>query len=296
MSAKHDPQVGRYVHIEHEGVEYRIYYEENGTGTPLLCLHTAGADAREFSRQLADEELAREYRVIAFDMPRHGRSFPPKGWQVMDDEYKLTSERYTGIVMAFCDAVGIERPIVMGSSMGGNVCLPLADRYRDRIRAAIALEGAAHTPNWWVDAMWDPRIHGGEMAASTTRGEIAPTSPDEERWETWWIYATGGPGVFKGDVYFFSVDHDYRARLAEMDACPPIYFLTGEYDAGVTPEQSRETAAQLTNATFHEMADMGHFPMCENHALFKRFLMPVLDHITKGSNDPAEMDWSLVPQ
>jgi pimeloyl-ACP methyl ester carboxylesterase len=289
---RQDPQIGRYVYVEYEGVEYRIYYEENGQGVPLLCLHTAGADAREWSRQLSDPDLTRDFRVIAFDLPRHGRSRPPVGWQVMEDEYKLTSEFYTGITMAFAEAVGADQPIIMGSSMGGNVCLPLADRYPDRIRALIALEGADHTPGWYADVMWDSRVHGGEVCASAVMGEIAPMSPAEERWETWWIYATGGPGLFKGDIYFFSLDHDYRERAAEMGDHPPIYLMTGEYDGGTTPEQSRRTAEKLQNGTFYEMPGIGHFPMCENAALFKQYLTPVLDHIVNGSNVAAEMDWS----
>ena len=41
--AKLDPIIGRYVTLSQGGKDFRIYFEENGTGIPLLCLHTAGA-------------------------------------------------------------------------------------------------------------------------------------------------------------------------------------------------------------------------------------------------------------
>ena len=45
---------------------------------------------------------------------------------------------------------------------------------------------------------------------------MAPQSPEDYRWETWWYYAQGGPGVFKGDLHFYSVDHDFRELAARF--------------------------------------------------------------------------------
>ena len=73
MTAKIEPIVGRYVHVEIEGERNRIYFEENGAGIPLVCLHTAGSDGRQWRHFLADEEFAKDFRIISFDMPRHGR-------------------------------------------------------------------------------------------------------------------------------------------------------------------------------------------------------------------------------
>ena len=46
MTATIEPMVGRYVHVEIDGTPHRIYFEEAGQGIPLVCLHTAGSDAR----------------------------------------------------------------------------------------------------------------------------------------------------------------------------------------------------------------------------------------------------------
>ena len=52
MAPKLDPMVGRYVWTEIEGVAHRLYFEEAGHGIPLVCLHTAGADNRQFRHQI----------------------------------------------------------------------------------------------------------------------------------------------------------------------------------------------------------------------------------------------------
>ena len=73
--------VGRYLKIEVLGRKYRVYWEEAGAGIPLVCLHTAGADGQQFRHLMADTKITDRYRVIAFDMPWHGKSLPPSGYQ-----------------------------------------------------------------------------------------------------------------------------------------------------------------------------------------------------------------------
>jgi len=72
---------GRYLHLEIGGRHHRLYYEESGEGIPLVCLHTAGSDGRQYRGLLNDDEVTRHYRVVVFDMPWHGKSSPPEGWQ-----------------------------------------------------------------------------------------------------------------------------------------------------------------------------------------------------------------------
>ena len=79
MTGHIEPMIGRYVYVDIGGEMHRIYFEENGVGIPLVCLHTAGSDGRQWRHLLADEEFAKSFRIIAFDMPFHGRSLPTAG-------------------------------------------------------------------------------------------------------------------------------------------------------------------------------------------------------------------------
>src|SRR5206468_12374476 len=75
-----EPVVGRYFSLDVDGDAHRIFVEEAGQGIPLLCLHTAGADSRQYRHVLNDAAITDRFRVIAFDLPYHGRSTPADGW------------------------------------------------------------------------------------------------------------------------------------------------------------------------------------------------------------------------
>jgi hypothetical protein len=81
MATQFEPIVGRYMTLELGGRPHRIYFEQAGEGIPLLCLHTAGADGRQFRHLMLDDDITRHYRVLAFDMPGTAefRSMPVLG-------------------------------------------------------------------------------------------------------------------------------------------------------------------------------------------------------------------------
>ena len=275
-----EPITGKYVHVDIMGEPCRVYFEENGQGIPLVCLHTAGSDNRQFRHLLCDPDIARKYRVIAFDMPWHGKSYPPVGFQNKD--YELTTERYVQTIRAFCSALGLDKPVVMGCSIGGRIVLQLAHAHGDEFRALIGLEGADHQSPWY-DTSWlnRPDVHGGEVCAALVSGLVAPQSPDEYRHETLWQYQQGGPGIFKGDLYFYRVDSDLRGKLGGIDTQrTPLYLLTGEYDYSCSPEDTVRTAQSIPGAKVTVMKEVGHFPMSENPEQFKKYIGPVLQEIS----------------
>jgi len=279
MAVELEPIVGRYTQVEIQDRANRIYFEEAGQGIPLVCLHTAGADATQFRHLLNDQGITNDYRIIAFDLPWHGKSLPPAGYHV--EEYKLTTEVYVETIMTVCRTLELEQPVIMGCSMGGRIVLELALRRDKELRAVIALEGADHQEPWY-DTNWlnRPDIHGGEVSAGLVSGLVAPQSPEEYRWETLWGYLQSGPGVFKGDLHFYREDSDYRDRVADIDTANcPVYLLTGEYDFSCTPEDTLRTAARIEGAQAVIMEGLGHFPMCEDPAQFRKYIMPVLDQI-----------------
>src|SRR5712691_5302330 len=244
-----EPIVGRYLRLELNRHPHRVYFEEAGQGIPLLCLHTAGADGCQFRHLMVDAEITKHFRILAFDMPWHGKSFPPEGFA--NEEYRLTTSGYTDMIVAFCRALALDRPVVLGCSIGGRIVLNLAIEHAAMFRALIGLE-AADFQEPWYDTQWlnRPDVHGGEVCAALVSGLIAPQSPEAARHETLWMYKQSGPGVFKGDLYFYRVDGDLRGKVAGIDTrvCP-LYLLTGEYDFSCTPEDTKRTAAAIGGAS-----------------------------------------------
>ncbi|WP_395708659.1 alpha/beta fold hydrolase [Reyranella sp.] len=279
-----EPIIGRYLRLDFHGKPHRLYFEEAGQGIPLLCLHTAGSDGRQYRALLNDADITRRYRVIAFDLPWHGKSSPPPGFE--HEAYQLTTDGYVDIVMAVSRALRLDRPVVMGCSIGGRAVLHLALRHGAYFRAAIGLQSATHadagadTRLRDLGFMFRPDVHGQEAAAGTVACLIAPTAPVADRWETLWHYMQGGPSVFLGDIHYYFTDGDLRnAALDALDAKCPLYLLTGEYDLSATPELTAEVARITKARHFEVMRGMGHFPMSESPVEFRRYLLPILDRI-----------------
>jgi pimeloyl-ACP methyl ester carboxylesterase len=272
-----EPIVGRYLHLGND----RIYFEEAGEGIPLLCLHTAGSDGRQWRGVLNDAAVTKHFRVIAFDMPWHGKSSPPEGWQA--EPYRLTTQKYTDLIMAFSKQLGLRKPVIIGCSIGGRIVLDLELKHASELRALIGLQTGAYVERYY-DASWldHPEVHGGRACGAVAYGLMSPLSPAAERWETVWHYMQGGPGVFTGDLYFYQVEGDIRSRIGAIDTSVcPLYLLTGEYDYSASPRDTEAAAAKIKGAKFTVMKGLGHFPMSENPQAFLGYLRPVLDDIRK---------------
>ncbi|MET0971186.1 MAG: alpha/beta hydrolase [Tardiphaga sp.] len=279
MSAHFEATIGRYLHLDLFGRRHRIYVEEAGKGTPLLCLHTAGADGRQYRALMNDARVTDGHRVIAFDMPWHGKSSPPVGWQ--NEDYQLTSAQYTEMILAVSTALELDKPIVMGCSIGGRIVLHLALEHPEHFRAIIGLQAGAHVdPYYDLNFLHRPDVHGGEMCAAIVSGLVGPDAPDADRWETLWHYMQGGPGVFKGDLYFYKLDGDIRARVAQIDTSKcPLFLLSGEYDYSCTPDETMAVANSVKGSRVAIMKGLGHFPMSEDPEKFLGYLLPVLKDI-----------------
>jgi pimeloyl-ACP methyl ester carboxylesterase len=274
-----EPIIGRYFQLEFEGLSHRIYCEEAGQGQPIVCLHTAGSDSRQYRHMLCDREVTDNHRVIAFDLPWHGRSLPPENW--WKSEYLLTTERYVGWVMGVIEALELEQPIVVGCSMAGSLVLELARRHADRLGGVVGLSGANKVQGRFNDWPLHPDVNAQQVVPTWVSGLMAPHSPETARREVWWTYSQGGPGIYRGDTYFYSEQLDLRGHEHEIDTAKcPVHLYTGEYDYACTPEETEATIAAIPGAKGGRMTGIGHFPVTENYPRFREYLLPALAEIS----------------
>lgn len=116
----------------------RLYYQEWGSGEPILLLHSAlGTHTQSWGSIPA--KLTRFGRVVALDMRGHGRSETPSDDLRLDD---LVAD-----IRAFADALGLDRLCLSGYSMGGMVAMAFALKHPERL-AALHLHG--------VKLRWEP--------------------------------------------------------------------------------------------------------------------------------------------
>jgi pimeloyl-ACP methyl ester carboxylesterase len=258
--------------------DHHIYYEHAGTGRDLLCLHTAGADSRQFHRLMADGRITANHRIVAFDLPWHGKSPPPAA--AIPGSWRLNTNLYVDIIMGFIAAARLNKPIVLGASMSGEICLELAYRHPDAFAGIIACEASERIERRQTPFSAHPQINAGYFVPEWIRGLIAPQSPDECAAEITWHYAQGGPAVFFGDIEFYAGDWDARDRVSRIDTSRcELFMLPGEYDYSCTVEHSAATAAKIPGVRFQAMPGIGHFPFAENPALFADYLLPILDEL-----------------
>ena len=109
-----DTVVGRYVYVRIRGTQYRVYFEEAGEGIPVVLQHTAGSDSRQWRHLLEDREVQQKFRMIAYDLPYHGRSLPPTGVRWWANEYRMDTELLMDSVVAISRALKLDRPVYMG--------------------------------------------------------------------------------------------------------------------------------------------------------------------------------------
>ena len=281
MTGYIEPITGRYVNLEIDGHQQRIYFEESGTGQPIVCLHTAGADSRQWRFILNDTDFTNRHRIIAFDMPWHGKSLPPEGFETV--EYLLDTQSYIKTVLAFCDALGLENPILAGCSMGGRIALQIAALHPGAFAGYIAIEASDFQPAWYdIDWFDRPDAHGGQMGAALVSANISPYAPNRERWNTQWMFMQSGPGVFRGDLSFYTQDRSLIENLGKIDTdLAPVHIMCGEYDLTCTPEDASRTAAAIPGASLAIMEELGHFPMSEHPDCFKPHFANALDQMRR---------------
>ena len=118
----------------------RLYYEEKGNGTPLLFIHPPGMGHVVFCRQ---KPLARDFRLILYDMRGNGRSSPSDG--------PITVPLLADDVSVLLRSLGIGRAIICGYSSGGSVALDFALRYPQHVKQLILIGGFPEvcTPLLW---------------------------------------------------------------------------------------------------------------------------------------------------
>lgn len=276
-----DSAVGRYIHLDIAGQDYRVYFEEAGSGIPMLLQHTAGCHGTQWRHLLECEAVTDRFRLIAYDLPYHGKSLPPVGPEWWSNEYKLTGEFLRAVPVSLAHALKLDRPVFMGCSVGGLLALDLALRHADLFSAVISLEGALkiETDIATLNALWHPKV-SNEYKARLMNALMSPTSPEAYRKETSQVYASGWPPAFLGDLYYYLVDFDLRETARTIDTSKVgVHILSGEYDASGTMEHGRAAHEAIRGSTWTVMNDVGHFPMSENPDAFIGYLLPVLARI-----------------
>jgi len=121
-------------HAELDG--RRVFYEEHGSGDPVLLVNGLGADHTAWALQT--ESLRESFRVVVFDNPGVGQTEGPRG--------PYTTALFADVAVALLTHLQIERAHVVGASMGGLIAQQIGVRHPAAVRSL-----AIHCPWWEAD-------------------------------------------------------------------------------------------------------------------------------------------------
>lgn len=227
----------------------RLFYADqqpDAAGPALLLLHGAGGSHLVWPGPL--RRLAGT-RVLALDLPGHGRSTPPG---------RRTIAHYAAVVSDFIAALGLREVVIAGHSMGGAIALTVALESPAALRGLVLLSAG---PRLRVN---DTLLGGGLADFAAAAGFIVDNgfaaAPDELRRKMRQAILDTGATTTFGDFLACS-RFDARARLPGIHL--PALIIGGTEDRLVPPRQADALAGGLPHARRARVDGAGHFVMLE---------------------------------
>lgn len=254
MSTSEDIR-GHYVRVNGT----RTFYDEIGSGVPLVCIHTAGACSLEY-QYILPLYAAQGFHAYALDLPGHSRSYP------VDWQAHRQIHQHAEFVHAFVATLGLKNPVITGCSIGGDITLDYAAHHWREMAAGMPMEGLARSPTFpspsqLLHPAWAPGWQDMmERAAIESLGRGCSAAKREElRWQH-----RNAQLSAVGDLEGWAA-HDVLAKLGAVQC--PMLVVRGEDDFWVPRELADETARALPQGEVVHLPAVGHYPMFEEPEL-----------------------------
>lgn len=252
-----------------------IAYRDSGRGNPVILIHAAGHDHHDFDS--IAEKLKEKYRVLALDLPGHGRSSMPAAVDA------ATAMQMADAVEQFILKQTAEPVILIGNSVGGYSSVRFALRHPQMVRALVLVNsGGFHDPTfsgrmftslkgteWFTSLMWnkfpETYLKQRNPAAEEILARIRMGKTDEA--------IALNASIWRS---FNDPEHDLRAAAAKVNV--PALLLWGESDPVIPGEIARK-AVQIIPGAKLVLVNTGHSPFAEAPEEFLKHLTPFLESL-----------------
>lgn len=260
--------IGKYVDVD----GLRTYYEEAGDGPTVVCFHAACQDTLMYRHTLAG--LSDEFRMISVDAPSHGKTLEPA-----DGEFQSLT-RHAEFNERLIEVLGLQRPVIVGCSMGGNLVLEMASRRPDAYAGVISCEGADYTPTMTQFLLDMLLVNGQEIVECYSKSLTGNRTPPDRAREVVWQIRRVNPEVMRGDLIGYA-GFDKRDAVGRITT--PVLLLRGDDDWLVSQQQVEDTASRIPGSRIAVLAGTGHYPMIENPYEFNEEVRGFLRDIGYGA-------------
>ena len=258
--------------VEVRGGRVSALFAGDPSAPPLLLIHGLGATKASWLTVVP--QLARNFRVIAMDVPGFGASDKPRG--------RYDARWFADRVTRFIDAIGYDSVHVAGNSMGGRIAMELGMDHPDRVASIACLCPAAafsHRPALALVRALRPEL--GIVASRLPRSRILPQMrglfADPRCVEQEWYEAAVDDFLHvwrspRARMAFFAAlrniyldepqgDRGLWTRLAGLSV--PSLFIYGRHDALISHRFAKKVQSTIPAAQVVVWSDCGHVPQIE---------------------------------
>lgn len=255
----------------------KLYHEIRGDGPPIVCIPGAFGDAGNF--QPTAELLAESHTVVTYDRRGNSRSPKPDDWTATNVAEQADD------CAALIQALGLDRPVVVGNSGGGMILVGLLERHAESLRGAVLHEpmlptvcpGIAEAFGELPGLMAEGMSEGPEKVLELFVRFVFGDEGFEAR------RGTGDPDALArmaGNVEVtFGIERGLASFVPDADALAdvriPVHAAYGEENEGTWLTEGAEWVSRTTGGPLHAFPG-GHLPAPDQVPAFAEALREVL--------------------
>ena len=269
-------------YVQADGLQ--IAYAEYGQGQPLVLIHGGGLTSAMWSEQIP--VLAEKFRVLVPDTRGHGKTDNP--------DHAFSYELLAKDVMAFCRALGVEKPVLMGYSDGGIIALTVGVQHPEFARALVV--GGAVPPfgeadrKHYFDGMHSFYAPVRDVAVLTDEHLDAMHGADPESW-AFMARMHAKPGqpdywrTLMKDVWStWNAPESYAYTPAQLGGVKiPVLVILGDRDDFFLPASAARLAGLLPAGELAVVPGAAHNVFRAKPALFNALVMDFLTRTVAGN-------------
>ncbi|MGI3903135.1 MAG: alpha/beta fold hydrolase [Janthinobacterium lividum] len=235
-----------------------ICYKEMGSGSarPLLLLHGFGCDHTFLARRL--EFFSRSRPTIAVDLRGHGESDAPNG--------AYTPSVYVEDLSWLCERLRLDRPIVVGHSLGGTIALELAAKVPSAVCGVVMIDSLVFPPHGFIERLRpvEALLHGPDYLGRDVAGRILFRPGDDLRVVMKFAESVAATPRHVLAACFDSFVMSYDASAAAYACRVPVAYIGAETPLGDTARFK----AFCLGLTIGQTVGSGHFsPLLVPHQI-----------------------------
>jgi len=243
--------------------EYKMHYLDIGEGEPVIFVH-GFADSTYCWHENIPYLMGKGLRLIVVDQPGLGRSTMPP------DDFPLTVENLGEQIVKLADKLELQRFSVVGSSMGGGICLYLCLEHPERVVRTVPIDPACfpmemHGTLGLIDLVGD--LGMSAMGKWSVRIALRQVYYDNAKVDDVLVHEYSRPLSKPGYAQHLRrllLEYPSPYGLSMVDQYgrikTPMLIFWGDQDAWVPPEFGPRLQAMIPHARLVVFNDAGHLP------------------------------------